>query len=185
MTECNGQRLLFSSLGRQQVQADFAGGTLTSDAGALLLREVDRRCGLLDALAACLNDPRDPARITHDLRTMLAQRIYGLALGYEDLNDHATLRQDPLFAILADQRPDPDRPLASAPTLYRLENRVNRASLGRMAEAAHCNFTAVGRLARSQQESRGTQVVVSACFTSLEGPTPFSKKSLCCRARQN
>jgi hypothetical protein len=125
--------LLFSSLGRQQVQADFAGGTLTSDAGGLLLREVDRRTGLLEALAGCLTDPRDPSRITHELRTMLAQRIYGLALGYEDLNDHTTLRGDPLFAVLADQRPDPAQPLASAPTLCRLENRVTRASLARMA----------------------------------------------------
>jgi hypothetical protein len=133
VTECNGQRLLFSSLGRPQVQADFGGGTLTSDAGGLLLREVDRRCGLLDALTACLTDPRDPTRITHDLRTMLAQRVYGLALGYEDLNDHTTLRSDPLFAVLANQRPDPAQPLASAPTLCRLENRVTRASLVRMS----------------------------------------------------
>jgi hypothetical protein len=133
VTECNRQRLRFSSLGRQQVQADFAGGTLTSDAGGLLLREVERRCGLIDGLAGCLTDRRDPSRITHALRTMLAQRIYGLALGYEDLNDHTTLRQDPLFAVLADQRPDPEQPLASAPTLCRLENRVTRASLARMA----------------------------------------------------
>jgi len=142
VTECNGQRLLFSSTGRQQVQADFGGGTLTSDAGGLLLREVDRRCGLLAALAACLTDPRDPARITHDLRTMLAQRIYGLALGYEDLNDHTTLRQDPLFAVLADQRPDPQQPLASAPTLCRLENRVTRASLARLADVLVEQFIA-------------------------------------------
>jgi hypothetical protein len=133
MTECNRQGLLFSSLGRQQVQADFSGGTLTSDAGGLLLREVERRCGLLAALAGCLTDPRDPSRIPHELRTMLAQRTYGLALGYEDLNDHTTLRQDPLFAVLADQRPDAAQPLASAPTLCRLENRVTRASLARMA----------------------------------------------------
>ena len=133
MTECNRQLLLFSSRGRQQIQADFAGGTLTSDAGGLLLREVDRRTGLLAALAGCLTERRDPGRITHELRTMLAQRIYGLALGYEDLNDHTTLRSDPLFAVLADQRPDPAQPLASAPTLCRLENRVTRASLARMA----------------------------------------------------
>ncbi len=132
MTECNGQRLLFSSLGRQRVQADFGGGTLTSDAGGLLLREVDRRLGLIDALAACLTDPRDPARIMHEQRTMLSQRILGLALGYEDLNDHATLRRDPLFAVLAEQRPDAAQPLASAPTLCRLENRANRAALWRM-----------------------------------------------------
>lgn len=133
MTECNRQRLLFSSLGRQQVQADFAGGTLTSDGGGLLLREVDRRCGLLDALASGLSDPRDPSRITHELRTLLAQRIYGLALGYEDLNDHTTLRQDPLFAVLANQQPDAEQPLASAPALCRLANRVTRASLARLA----------------------------------------------------
>ncbi len=133
MTECNRPGLLFSSLGRQRIQADFAGGTLTSDAGGLLLREVDRRCGLLDAVTACLTDPRDPARITHDLRSMLTQRIYGLALGYEDLNDHTTLRQDPLFAVLAERRPDPSQPLASPPTLCRLENRVSRASLQRLA----------------------------------------------------
>jgi hypothetical protein len=133
VTECNRQGLLFSRLGRQEVQADFAGGTLTSDAGGLLLREVERRIRLIEALAACLTDPRDPARITHDLRAMLAQRIYGLALGYEDLNDHTALRTDPLFAVLANQRPDPEQPLASAPTLCRLENRVSRASLARMS----------------------------------------------------
>lgn len=142
MTECNRQRLLFSSLGRQQVQADFAGGTLTSDAGGLLLREVDRRTGLLDALAACLTDPRDPARITHDLRTLLAQRVYGLALGYEDLNDHTSLRSDPLFAVLADQRPDSAKPLASAPTLCRLANRVTRASLARLSAVLVAQFIA-------------------------------------------
>jgi hypothetical protein len=142
VTECNRQGLLFSSLGRQRVQADFAGGTLTSDAGGLLLREVDRRCGLLNALTAALSDPRDPARITHDLRTMLAQRIYGLALGYEDLNDHSTLRQDPLFAVLAERRPDPSQPLASPPTLCRLENRVSRASLQRLARVLVEQFIA-------------------------------------------
>lgn len=133
MTDCNRQRLLFSSLGRQRVVADFAGGRLTSDAGALLLREVDRRLGLVDALAACLTDPRDPAKITHDQSTMLRQRILGLATGYEDLNDHTALRSDPLFSVLAGQRPDPASPLASAPTLCRLENRVDRAALVRLS----------------------------------------------------
>ena len=97
--------------------ADFDGGRLTSDAGALLLREAclprhrqaDRRLGPTSSLAACITDLRDPARITHALRTLPAQRVFGIALGYEDLNDHATLRDDPLFAILAEQRPDPKR----------------------------------------------------------------------------
>ena len=133
MTECNGPAVLFSSLGRQKIVADFAGGRLTSDGGGLLVREVDRRLGLIDALTACLTDPRDPARIVHDQRTMLSQRIFGIALGYEDLNDHATLRSDPLFSVLAEKTPAADEPLASPPTLCRLENRVDRKALGRMS----------------------------------------------------
>lgn len=134
MTECNRGTLSFSSLGRQKIVADFEGGRLTSDAGALLLREVDRRFGLIEALAACITDRRDPAKITHDLTTLLAQRIYGIALGYEDLNDHHTLREDPLFAVLAEQRPAPAAPLASPSTLSRWENAVTRQSLVRMSE---------------------------------------------------
>jgi hypothetical protein len=133
VTECNRQALLFSSLGRQEVRADFAGGTLTSDGGGLLLREVDRRLGLVDALTNCLSDPRHPAKVIHEQRTMLAQRIFGLALGYEDLNDHNELRRDPLFSVLADKPPKPDEPLASSPTLCRLENHVERKALARMS----------------------------------------------------
>jgi hypothetical protein len=132
MTECTRQPLLFSSLGRQQIVADFDGGRLTSDGGALLLREVDRRIRLTPALADALADPRDPAKITHDRRTLLTQRIYGIALGYEDLNDHHTLRHDPLFAVLTEQRPDPDRPLASPSTFSRWENAATRASFVRL-----------------------------------------------------
>jgi len=134
MTECNREPLLFSSLNRQQIVADFDGGQLTSDAGALLLREADRRLRFTEKLAACLTDPRDPAKIIHELQTMLAQRIFGIALGYEDLNDHDTLREDPLFAVLAEKRPDPEEPLASSPTLCRFENSVDRQSLIRLSE---------------------------------------------------
>lgn len=142
MTECHAQKLLFSPLQSKSVVADFSGGTLTSDAGGLLLREVDRRLGLTGALAKCLGDPRDPAKVRHEQRTMLAQRIFGIALGYEDLNDHDRLRHDPLFALLAEKRPDPERPLASSPTLCRLENRVERAALWRMSEVLVESFLA-------------------------------------------
>ena len=131
--------LLFSDLGRQRITADFRGGTLTSDAGALLLREVDRQAGLIDALAGCLTDPRDPAKVIHEQKTMLTQRIFGIALGYEDLNDHDTLRHDPLFSVLAEQTPSSPgdgsagAPLASSPTLCRLENRITRQALVRMS----------------------------------------------------
>jgi len=133
MTDCTTEPLVFSRLHRQQVVADFAGGTLTSDSGLLLLREVNRRTGLIPAIAEALADPRDPARITHELQTLLAQRIFGIAAGYEDLNDQQTLRHDPLLAVLAEQRPDPEQPLASPPTLCRLENAIDRASFGRFA----------------------------------------------------
>lgn len=134
MTQCNRTSLSFSSLGRQKIIGIFDGGRLTSDAGGLLLREADRQLNLTAKLAACIADPRDPAKITHDLKTLLAQRVFGIALGYEDLNDHATLRDDPLFAIFADQRPDPDAPLGSPSTLCRFENAITRESLARMAE---------------------------------------------------
>ncbi len=133
MTECNRKSLSFSRLGRQKIVANFDGGRLTSDGGGLLLREADRQLGLTAGLAECIADPRDPARITHDLRTLLSQRVFGIALGYEDLNDHATLRDDPLFAIFAEQCPAPDAPLGSPSTLCRIENAITRGSLSRMA----------------------------------------------------
>lgn len=134
MTECNRQPALFSSLKSQKIVANFDGGRLTSDAGGLLLREADRQLGLIRRLAACIPDPRDPLMTVHDQQTMLAQRIFGIALGYEDLNDHDTLRDDPLFSVLADKSPDPDEPLASSPTLCRFENRIERKALVRMSE---------------------------------------------------
>ena len=134
MTDCITEPLLFSSLKRQNIQADFRGGRLTSDGGAVLLREVDRWMGLIDAINACIPDSRHPVFTVHSQRTLLAQRIFGIALGYEDLNDHQSLRQDPLFQILGERGVRADLPLASPPTLCRLENRVDRKALGKIAE---------------------------------------------------
>jgi len=142
VTDCNSQPLLFSSVIRKKIVSDFTGGTLTSDAGGLLLREVERRIGLIDALAAVMSDPRDPARIQHEQRSMLAQRIFGLALGYEDLNDHQALRSDPVLAVLAERPPCADEPLASSPTLCRLEKRVTRGDLARMSRVLVEQFIA-------------------------------------------
>jgi len=133
MTECNRSELVFSSLSRKRILADFNGGRLTSDAGALLLREADRRTGLIEALAACITDPRDPSKVQHDVRTLLAQRICGIAMGYEDGNDHQMLRHDPIMQMLAGVAPTPEEPLASPPTLCRFENWVDRESLARMS----------------------------------------------------
>jgi hypothetical protein len=134
MTDCNIQPLLFASLNRKKIQADFNGGSLTSDAGALLLRELNKRIGLIDAINSCIPDPRNPFYTVHQQKTMLAQRIFGIALGYEDLNDHQSLRQDPLFQLISERGIEDDLPLASPPTLCRLENRVNRKALAKIAE---------------------------------------------------
>lgn len=121
-------------LGRREVVLDFAGGWLTSDAGLLLLREVDRRLGLLDAINAVIPDPRDPRLTIHEQRELLAQRIMALAAGYEDGNDHQTLRGDPALQTAVGRVPDVERPLGSPPTLCRLENRISRATHLRLHE---------------------------------------------------
>jgi hypothetical protein len=120
MTECIQSSLEFESCGRREVVASFDGGTISSDGGSLLLRQTDQRLNLLPRLAACFVDRRDPDRVEHSVQEMLSQRIYGLALGYEDLNDHEELRIDPLFGVLAG-RQDLDRPLAGKSTLNRME----------------------------------------------------------------
>jgi hypothetical protein len=110
-------------IGRRVIEANFEGGDIGSDGGLLLLRRVDERIGLSRAVAAVLSDPRDPARITHTLRDLLAQRLYGLCCGYEDLNDHDVLRSDLLMQTAVGRV----EPLASSPTLSRLETRATRA----------------------------------------------------------
>jgi hypothetical protein len=135
MTNCNTQPLLFSNLKNKKIQADFNGGSLTSDAGALLLREVDKRIGLIDAVNRCIPDPRNEFFIVHQQKTMLSQRIFGISLGYEDLNDHQSLRDDPLLQIVTERGvTKDDLPLASPPTLCRLENRIDRKSLADIAK---------------------------------------------------
>lgn len=137
MTDCITQPLLFASVDRRQIVADFNGGDLTSDGGFPLLREVDRRIGLLDALNDAVRDPRNPFFTVHDQRTLLAQRVLGIAAAYEDLNDHITLRHDTLLQALTERRlkasQEEGDPLGSPSTLCRLENRVTRGDLFRMA----------------------------------------------------
>jgi len=119
-TECNGAQLSFQALGRREVVARFDGGQLSSDGGGLLLRETERRTRIIKQFAACFRDYRNPLLVEHSLTTMIGQRVFGLALGYEDLNDHDHLRHDPLMATVVDKA-DPTRPLAGKSTLNRLE----------------------------------------------------------------
>lgn len=133
MTDRSRQTLPSSRLGSEDLLADFQGGRITADAGVLLLRGLADRLGLFDALDAAIPDPRHPLYITHDQRTLIAQRVLAIALGYEDLNDHQTLRTDPAPQAAAERLPEPEDPLASPPTLCRLENRIDRATLVRLA----------------------------------------------------
>jgi len=120
MTQCNQSQFEFEAHFSRRVVAEFTGARLTTEGGALLLREVDRKIGLLRRVVSCFSDARDPQRIEHELSEMLVQRVYGLALGYEDLNDHEELRNDPLLGMLAGRR-DLGAPLAGKSTLNRLE----------------------------------------------------------------
>ena len=95
-TECKQESFLFASHFSRRVQAGFTAGQVSSDGGALLLRQLEKRIRLLSRLAGCFRDGRNPELVEHTVVEMLAQRIYGLALGYEDLNDHEQLRSDPL-----------------------------------------------------------------------------------------
>jgi hypothetical protein len=120
MTECTQESFAFAEHFSRRVVAEFNGAWMTSDGGGLLLRQTDRKLRLLERVAGCFTDQRDPERVEHGLPEMLAQRIYGLALGYEDLNDHEELRRDPLLALLAGKR-EPEEPLAGKSTLNRME----------------------------------------------------------------
>src|ERR1017187_4782721 len=120
MTECNQSSFGFKACGKREIVARFDGGTISSDGGAFLLRETDQRLNLLPRLAECFLDRRNQALVEHSILEMLWQSIYGLALGYEDINDHEQLRKDPVFGILAG-RQDLEEPLAGKSTLNRLE----------------------------------------------------------------
>jgi hypothetical protein len=128
-TDCNPKQVEFEGFGSRKVVGSFDGGALTSDAGALLLREVDKAIGLSHAVAQCFRDTRNQDRVLHSCETLVAQRIHGIVLGYEDLNDHDDLRHDPVLGLLS----DPDGPaargvcrdraaLAGKSTLNRLEH---------------------------------------------------------------
>jgi hypothetical protein len=121
VTVCTTKIIEYARCKGRKVQAQFNGGDITSDGGVMLLREVDRRLQLTKRIAAALNDPRCPSKTHHSLLHMLRQRVYGLALGYEDLNDHKTLRKDPAIQTAVDQ----DQDLASTSTLCRFENWIS------------------------------------------------------------
>jgi hypothetical protein len=130
LADCSLRLFEFEAVERRQVVAGFDGGAITSDAGALLLGQLDRGLGLIRRFAGCFTDRRDPRFIEHRLETLAGQRVFGLALGYEDLNDHDELRKDPALAVLAGKlkpvRREDCQPLAGKSTLNRIEHRPKR-----------------------------------------------------------
>jgi hypothetical protein len=143
MTQCIQTEIEFEAHFSRAVVARFDGGTMTSDGGALLLRRTDRRLNLLPRLAACFRDERDARYISHNVPELVAQRIYGLALGYEDLSDHDQLREDPLLAVLSGKPEIGTEPLAGKSTLNRLELSTGTAD---RYKKIHCRTEAVDEL---------------------------------------
>ena len=130
-TQCIQEQMAFQQLGRREVIGRFDGGKISSDAGGLLLREVERRVGILKRLGGCFRDYRDAERIEHSLESLISQRVYGIALGYEDLNDHDSLRHDVVMGVLCEKgdpggsdrahKRDQGKAIAGKSTLNRLE----------------------------------------------------------------
>ena len=138
MPKCTGEKIEFGKLGRRLIEADFSGGELSSDGGLMLLKQLDERIGLTRAAAAVLSDPRDASRIVHSMRDLLAQRVYGLCCGHEDLNDHDRLREDVLMQTALGRV---DR-LASSPTLCRMETRASQGQIWALHEVLVAQFIA-------------------------------------------
>src|SRR5512135_142542 len=155
-TECNSSYLDFPMIGSRQVLADFNGGDITSDGGALLLRTTEELTGILRQFAACFTDHRNPDLIEHPLKDLIAQRVYGLALGYEDLNDHDDLRRDPLLAAVVgkddptgktrQRQRDRGKALAGKSTLNRLELTPVGADKDSRSKKITCDTRAVEQL---------------------------------------
>jgi len=137
-TECNPDWYDFARVEGRSVVASFDGGAITSDAGGLLLGATDRAIGLVDRFASCFRDVRAATLIEHEVKTLIGQRVFGIALGYEDLNDHDTLRHDPIMAVLAGKlsaRRKDCAPVAGKSTLNRLE--LSRAEPTRYHKISH------------------------------------------------
>ncbi|MFK7847094.1 MAG: IS1380 family transposase [Rhodothermales bacterium] len=128
------QALLIDTIDKKSVLLDFDGGQISSDAGMLLVAQVDKQLGLSEALISAFRDERDPDRISHSAQDLLRQHVYQIAAGYEDQDDSDALRTDPVFKMLLGQAPETGSNLASQPTMSRFENSVSRSMLWRMGE---------------------------------------------------
>jgi hypothetical protein len=134
MKEFTKQLLLFKDISGKKIEADFNGGEVSSDAGLLFLREVERRLGLIRRIAEVLRDRRHPGYVKHQFLQLLKQRVFQIICGYEDGDDSDELRNDPVLKMACERLPESDAPLASQPTISRFENALSRTDLYRIAE---------------------------------------------------
>ena len=160
------QTVLFPDLCDRPLVATFDQAHASSDGGAVLLKAADRRLAVTRAIADCLTEGRTPAKVTHTLRALVAQRVFGIACGYPDANDADRLADDPIQKLLLDRDPITGRALASQPTISRFENGVGRAALYR----AGCALAA-GVVARHQQRLRGRARVITIDLDPTDDPT--------------
>jgi Transposase DDE domain group 1 len=165
-TECSQKAFSFASHFSRRVEADFTAGQVSSDGGALLLREADGRIKMLDRLAACFTDGRQQDRVEHSMVEMLSQRIFGLALGYEDLNDHEQLRRDPLLALLSGKR-ELHEPLAGKSTLNRLELSGRSQRYHKISYSANAIDRLLGELFIESHAAPPEQVVLDLDATDI------------------
>jgi Transposase DDE domain group 1 len=145
-SECNQFVFGFHPLKHREIRAQFDGGAITTEGGGLLLREVEKRIGIVHQFAACFRDYRNPDLIEHTVEELVAQRVYGLALGYEDLNDHEELRKDPLLAVLVEKCNPEEELLAGKSTLNRLELTPETANAKARYKKIVADHAAVDRL---------------------------------------
>jgi hypothetical protein len=145
-TECTQKDFGFHPLKHREIRAQFDGGAITTEGGGLLLREVEKRIGIVRQFAACFRDYRNADLIEHTVEELVAQRVYGLALGYEDLNDHEELRKDPLLAVLVEKSDPVGEVLAGKSTLNRLELTPSTASAKARYKKIVADHAAVDRL---------------------------------------
>jgi len=145
-TKCNQFVFGFHPIKHREIRAQFDGGAITTEGGGLLLREVEKRIGIVRQFAACFRDYRNPDLIEHTVEELVAQRVYGLALGYEDLNDHEELRKDPLLAVLVEKSDPEGEPLAGKSTLNRLELTPETANAKARYKKIVADHAAVDRL---------------------------------------
>ena len=162
MTNCTTKQVEFTACKRRHVQADFSGGDISSDGGVVLLREMDRRLGLSGAIASCLSDFRNKKQIRHDQQSMLRQRVYGICQGYEDLNDHLSLRTDPLIQTAVDK----DTVLFQGGQMLPFKHYVSNFWLSQGIPSISEFLTPVGKTSREALISKEPDISFVSDFTT-------------------